>query len=1157
MKLTQAKDAHPGNPVPDGTRVDVFGGRYYRILLSEAIPTFFMNVVSPSDLWLFLASNGGLTAGRIDAEHALLPYQCVDKIYDSIHHTGPVTAFWVKGKGGPVLWEPFARHTAGRFSTTRFLYKSLEGDRVWFEEINHDLELTFRYGWSTAEDHGFIRRSELENLSDGPASVRLLDGLRNLLPPGILVSLEDEKSCLADAYKTAELLPDSSIAVYSLAAAIIDRAIPIESLRATAVWSEGLPGAHVLLADAQFPLFFSGGTPAPETRRRGVRANYALTVEAVLPAKATKKWLIVADTNLSQQQVTARYVALAQGPLGSAVLAAADESTRRLRSFVAAADGLQAGAAETTTTHHFANVLFNIMRGGFFASGYEISSRDFGAFLRIRNRAVAERHAPLVQALPETIQRADLLARVSAAGDLDLERLALLYLPLTFSRRHGDPSRPWNRFSIRLRDESGRRVFAYEGNWRDIFQNWEALCLSYPDFFESVVSKFVNASTPDGYNPYRVTNAGFNWEEPEPGNPWASIGYWGDHQTIYLLKLLEWTGRFRPGLLHTWLRREIFSYANVPYRIANFSALRRDPHNTITFDTALHHAIEERVVTHGSDARLVLWPDGSVVHVNFTEKLLLLILTRLTNFVPGGGIWMNTQRPDWNDANNALVGYGVSMVNLYYLRRFLVHVDREILPALGDAPVEVSSPLGVLAAGVFSALESHRGLLSAPTIDPGARRSLLGALGEAGSVYRDTVYRGGPGAKSPYAPAQFAELIRLALGFVDHTIRANRRADGLYHAYNLLEFTEAPAGLELHYLAPMLEGQVACLSSGLLSPSEAAELLRVLRHSSLFRSDQHSYLLYPDHELPGFLDRGRLPADAVTASPLLRELLAAGDTRLVLRDATGQHRFHPDVVNHAALEGRLTVLGTEPRWRELVHANAPQVHALFERVFNHRAFTGRSGTMFGYEGLGCIYWHMVTKLLVAAQENLQRAVSSSDPAAKQLAELYYDIRAGLGFNKTPAVYGAVPTDPYSHTPGHSGAQQPGMTGQVKEEILTRAGELGICVANGQLGFAPSFLLATEFTTAPATFHAFTLDGEEMSIDLPAGSLAFTAFGVPVVYHKSKGSAKIALHERHAIRHVQGSVLDGETSERLFSRDGSVTRIEVHLGSLFKAFTPAG
>ena len=32
------------------------------------------------------------------------------------------------------------------------------------------------------------------------------------------------------------------------------------------------------------------------------------------------------------------------------------------------------------------------------------------------------------------------------------------------------------------------------------------------------------------------------------------------------------------------------------------------------------------------------------------------LLAKLSNFVPDGGIWMNTQRPEWNDANNALGG---------------------------------------------------------------------------------------------------------------------------------------------------------------------------------------------------------------------------------------------------------------------------------------------------------------------------------------------------------------------------------------------------------------------------------------------------------------------------------------------------------------------
>lgn len=54
-----------------------------------------------------------------------------------------------------------------------------------------------------------------------------------------------------------------------------------------------------------------------------------------------------------------------------------------------------------------------------------------------------------------------------------------------------------------------------------------------------MVFRFVNASTADGYNPYRVTDSGVEWEEPDPEDPWANIGYWGDHQTVYLAKLLE------------------------------------------------------------------------------------------------------------------------------------------------------------------------------------------------------------------------------------------------------------------------------------------------------------------------------------------------------------------------------------------------------------------------------------------------------------------------------------------------------------------------------------------------------------------------------------------------------------------------------------------
>ena len=133
--------------------------------------------------------------------------------------------------------------------------------------------------------------------------------------------------------------------------------------------------------------------------------------------------------------------------------------------------------------------------------------------------------------------------------------------------------------------------------------------------------------------------------------------------------------------------------------------------------------------------------------------------------------------------------------------------------------------------------------------------------------------------------------------------------------------------------------------------------------------------------------------------------------------------------------------GTE--FEQLADAHGPATLDLYEQVFNHHAFTGRSSTMFAYEGIGSVYWHMVAKLLVAVQEVILEGPAATDAASlRELVRLYDRVRDGLGFNRSAAQYGAFPTDPYSHTPAHAGAQQPGMTGQVKEELLTRWAELG-------------------------------------------------------------------------------------------------------------------
>jgi hypothetical protein len=388
------------------------------------------------------------------------------------------------------------------------------------------------------------------------------------------------------------------------------------------------------------------------------------------------------------------------------------------------------------------------------------------------------------------------------------------------------------------------------------------------------------------------------------------------------------------------------------------------------------------------------------------------------------------------------------------------------------------------------------------------------------------------------------EMLADALEVIDHSIATNQRDDGLYHAYNLMDRQGDGIGVDTLY--PMLEGQVAALSSGAIAPEEAVAILDSLYQSDIYRADQNTFMLYPDRQLPRFLEKNRIPAARIEDIPLLQRMLAADDNRIVSLDVDGCHRFSSDFANVGDLVGRLDGLAKE-YGEELEAAREPLI-SLYEEVFNHRAFTGRSGAMFGFEGLGCIYWHMVSKLLLAVQENYFRAVEegADETLRDRLGDLYYRVRAGIGFNKSPDDYGAFPADPYSHTPKHAGARQPGMTGQVKEEVITRFGELGVRVADGCVRFRPELLRRREFVAKPRSFEYLNVDNHWQELGVAAEQLAFTWCQVPVVYRLTDDSAgEIALAaEDGSTRRVAGLALSAEDSQELFRRSGVIRRVTV-------------
>ncbi len=1114
-----------------GTFTEINGEKFYKIENYDAMDDFFMTITSSSDIWNFIWSKGGITAGRVNCDHSIFPYYTADKVSDGKTTTGSYSLIKIAKDGNSVIAEPFASLRAQSLSRSleskniaHNLYKNISGTKVIFEEINSDLGYAFRTGWTSSAKFGLVRFAEIENISGSEVSFEILDGCRNILPASVTASFQEERSFLLDAYKKTDLDTESNLALFTLSSIPSDKAEPNEGLYANTCW---FSTDDRLILDPACADYFVQGRSIPETKvLRGGRPVCFIERKVSLSSGSKDTWFQVFDTSLTPVKIVELKARISDRAAAAKDLSAdIADGIALMDKYVSESDGIQETSDQMASAHHYANVMFNIMRGGIFLNSANISTDDFLAFVKSRNTKEYYKLSDLICKLdPENsgkIARKDLEKAVYDSGNDQAVRLFLEYMPLTFSRRHGDPSRPWNRFNIRLRDDQDKPILNYEGNWRDIFQNWEALSFSYPEYIKNMVAKFLNAMTAEGYNPYRITRDGLDWEIPDPNNPWGQIGYWGDHQVIYLEKLLELWNKTNSSDLQASLGKAYYSTARVPFILKSYSEIRNNPRHSITFDRPLSDQLMKAAKEFGSDAKLFRNKKGDVVLHSLTSKLIQIVNNKAANFIPGGGIWMNTQRPEWNDANNALAGYGLSMITVCYLRRYL-----KFLEEIFTTASENTFTLAKETAECFIALSDL--FLSSDCEDfakDDVKRNLF--VEKAGTIFQkeyETVYRKGYSGKTvSLSGAQIVARIKGILNHADYAIRTNRREDGLYHAYNTLVIGKNTMSVE--NLQEMLEGQVAVLSSGLLSDKETLDLTKALKNSAMFEPHQYSYMLYPDKELPFFGDKNTVKA---SDAEKLSDFIARSGTSVLLKDRNGNFHFNSDFVNANTMKELLKALPEEKRPSE---KETEEILNLYEKTFHHQSFTGRSGTFYAFEGLGSIYWHMVAKLLLAVQEyalsSADKAFSSASPealkTAQELAAAYYDIRKGIGYNKTPEVYGAFPSDPYSHTPNLQGAKQPGMTGQVKEEVLTRWGELGVKVENGTASFCPRILQKAEFSAD--------------------GRLTFTWCGTKITYVLGNEN-EIAVTENGAVSKASGCAMTSEQTAKLFARNGSIDEITV-------------
>lgn len=1126
MKGLNQKDYSAGFEAESkGSFTQIDGEQFYKIENYDQMENFFMTITSSTDVWNTLWSKGGITAGRIDCDHAVFPYYTADKVADGKDFTGSYTGILVEKDGDKFIWQPFTDESKNNYKIERNLYKNTSGSKVYFEEINKDFGLTFKYGWTSSDKYGLVKHSVISNQSGAEVKVALIDGCRNILPACADANFQNVKSVLLDAYKKTDYDSVSGLTVFSLSSVPTDKAEPSEGLFANVSWftTEG----KILTDDRNIQNFLLGKLVSETKVLKGGRPACLIYKELTLKDTA-EEWYQLFDTFLTTGRVIELKKQLAaRGNIVSELKADIEDNVKNLEQLLFEADGIQNTGDVTASVHHKANVLFNIMRGGIFADNGDIHTADFAKFVDERNKA----YAPVVEKLvgsangDKVITYQELAAIIEKADDPQLERLFLEYLPLIFSRRHGDPSRPWNRFSIKITDTDKKRIFNYEGNWRDIFQNWEALCMSYPAYTKNIIAKFLNAMTIDGFNPYRISREGVDWEILDPTDPWSNIGYWNDHQVIYLQKMLELQNKLDPALLDKWLNTKLFSTANIPYRLKSYKEMLKNPRSTVLFEKELSTKMIKNSKTQGTDVKLWLTKADDVSKVELTSmltKIVQIILAKLANFIPGGGIWMNTQRPEWNDANNALAGYGLSMVTLYYLYR-MVSFLKEMVETSSNDSFALPQETAVFLKEMFKLYKGTDPASVQKWTDAAACKNRKAFVDKEGMLFqtqREALYKKGHSSKEvKLTKVELSEGLAVVMSHLEATIDSNKRPDGLYHAYNILHLNDE--GMAISDLTLMLEGQVAALSSGYLSAEDVAKMTAALKASPLYVSDRNTYILYPDKELPLFWEKNNFAFEKIQNIPAVAKMLKAGCSKVFVCDdknptAASVCHFNSDFRNVDFMRQTFAEV------KDFLTAEDEKAFEdVYEGIFNHQSFTGRSGTFYAYEGLGSVYWHMVAKLLVAVQEYIPLA--KDEATKKQLVDAYYSVRSGIGFNKTPAEYGAFPTDPYSHTPAGQGAKQPGMTGQVKEEIITRWGELGINLNKGQISFAPEYLQDKEYAD---------------------NSLSFTRFGIPFTYSKNGTKNIVVTYSDGKEVTVEGDTLEGDVAQKLFNRSKDIKNVKI-------------
>jgi len=447
-----------------------------------------------------------------------------------------------------------------------------------------------------------------------------------------------------------------------------------------------------------------------------------------------------------------------------------------------------------------------------------------------------------------------------------------------YSRKHGDPEREYNYFSL------GREYYAQgNGNYRDVNQNRRSDVMFFPELNEENIHTFFDLIQTDGYNPLVVTPSTYTlssdrlqqfttqYPQAEPllsgeftpgalamaAEDWGMLaekaqrftssvicaadsepnadfgeGYWCDHWT-YNLDLIESYLAVYPEhktdlLFHNSRYRWYETRVLVNPRAKRYCVTGNGLRQYFALDEHAKNITRKWMKTaDGCDARSTL-----------IEKLILLCTIKTATLDSCGmGVEMEGGRPGWYDALNGLPGLlGSSMAESCELAR-LLHFTADALDSY-NGNVQLYTEIRELLGGVYTILTSEN--------DTFIRWDQLNLLKER---YRANTINGYVGTRCDVACSELSRALRKMEQAVLSGIRKAIEMNGgliptyfTFTAENWEDTADGPMPTALKPLAlPLfLEGPVRYFKLS-LSMQEKSSLAQKIKASGLYDRKLHMY----------------------------------------------------------------------------------------------------------------------------------------------------------------------------------------------------------------------------------------------------------------------------------------------------------------------------